>query len=85
MKRPKTSQPLDTQQKHNELSSDGIKKRWRPIDHLQTLRTNFQQTRDQSSEKLLKLSPYPILNTDPTLNNLNYSKSSFKSPQTLSK
>lgn len=83
MNRPKISQPLDTHQEHNELSSDGIKERWCPMDRLQTLHTNFQQTRDQSSEKLLKLNPYPILDTDPTLHNLNYSNASSKSPHTF--
>jgi len=74
----KISQSLDTYQQHNEFSSDGIKERWGPIDRLQTLRTNSHQTMDHSSEKLLKLNPYPILSTDPTLDILNYSNTSSR-------
>ncbi|XP_060857271.1 tubulin monoglutamylase TTLL4-like isoform X3 [Metopolophium dirhodum] len=57
-------------------SLDVIKEQWYPIDRLQTFRTNLYQTMDHSSERLLKLSPYPILSTDPTLDNLNYSNTS---------
>jgi len=75
----KISLPLDTHQEHNEFSKDGIKERRCPLDRIQTLRTDFQQTMDRSSEKLVKLNPYPIMDTDPTLNNLNYSNALSKS------
>ncbi|VVC41200.1 Hypothetical protein CINCED_3A015863 [Cinara cedri] len=73
MNRIKKSRPLDTHQENNAFSIDGIKERRCPIDRLQTIRTNLHQTMDHSSERLLKLPPYPILNTDPTLDNLNFS------------
>lgn len=73
MNRVKRSRPLDTHQEHNAYSSDGIKERLCPVDRLQTLRTSLHPTMDHSSERLLKLTPYPILDTDPSLDNLNYS------------
>jgi len=85
MNKVKKPQPLDTHQEHNEFSADGIKERRYPIDRIQTFRTDFQQTMDRSSEKLLKLNPYPILDTDPTLNNLNYSNALSKSPHLFGK
>jgi len=75
----------DSHQEHKKLSSDKIKERVCPIDRLQTLRTNLHQTTDRNSERLLKLNPYPILDTDPTLNNLNYSNALSKSPHALGK
>lgn len=83
MNRIKRSRPLDTHQEHNAFSSDGIKERWCHIDRLQTLRTNSHQTMDHSSERLLKLNPYPILDTDPTLDNLNYSNALSRFPHSL--
>jgi len=85
MNRIKRSRPLDTHQEHNAFSSDGIKERWCHIDRLQTLRTNSHQTMDHSSERLLKLNPYPILDTDPTLDNLNYSNALSRFPHSLGK
>lgn len=75
----------DSHLEHKELSSDGIKERLCPINRLKTLRTNLHQTMDRNSERLLKLNPYPILDSDPTLNNLNYSNALPKSPHTLGK
>jgi len=83
--RPKRFRPLNTHTEHKELSSDGIKERQCPTDRLQTLRTNLYQTMDHNSEKLLRLNPYPILDSDPTLNNLSYSNALSKSPLTLGK
>ncbi|KAE9535227.1 hypothetical protein AGLY_007960 [Aphis glycines] len=73
MNRIKRSQTFDTYQEHNVFLSDSTEEHWCPIDRLQTLHTNLHQTADHSSEKQLKLNPYLILDTDPTLNNLNYS------------
>lgn len=73
MNRIKRSRPLDTYQENNAFSLDGIKERRCSIDRLQTLHTNLHQTMDHTSERLLKLTPYPILDTDSTLDNLNYS------------
>jgi len=73
MKRIKRPQTFDTHQEHNVFLSDRTEEHWCPIDRLQTLHTNLHQTADHSSEKQLKLNPYLILDTDPTLNNLNYS------------
>lgn len=83
MNRIKRSRPLDTHQEHNAFSPDGIKERWCPMDRLQNLRTNLHQTMDHGSERLLKLNPYPILDTDPILDNLNYSNALSKSPHLL--
>ncbi|CAI6358011.1 unnamed protein product [Macrosiphum euphorbiae] len=83
MNKTKKSRPLDKQQEHNEFSADRIKERRCTIDRIQTLRTEFQQTTDRSSEKLLKLNPYPILNSGPTSNNLNYSNALSKSPHSF--
>lgn len=83
MNRIKRSRPLDTHQEHNAFSPDGMKERWCPIDRLQTIRTNVYQTTDHSSERLIKLNPYPILDTDPILDNLNYSNALSKSPHSL--
>jgi len=85
MNKTKKSRPLDKQQEHNEFSADRIKERRCTIDRIQTLRTDFQQTTDLSSEKLLKLNPYPILNSGPTSNNLNYSNALPKSPHSFGK
>jgi len=78
MNRIKLSQPLDTHQRHNVFLSDEIKEQCYFIDRLRTYRTNLQQKIDHSSERLLKLNPYPILDTDPTLDNLNYSNALSK-------
>jgi len=69
----KISQSPDTYQQHNVFSSDGIIKQWYPLDCLLTFRINLHQTMGHNSEILLKLSPYTILNIDPTLDDLNYS------------
>lgn len=55
----KSSGSLDTYQEYNEFSL--------------ILPKNLHQTTDHNSERLLKLSPYSILNTDPTLDNSNLS------------
>jgi len=81
----KISQLLDTHQLHNVFTLDVIKEQWYPIDCLKTFRTNLYQTMDHSSERLLKLSPYPILSTDPTLENLNYSNASSRPLNSLGK
>ncbi|XP_022163960.1 uncharacterized protein LOC111029304 [Myzus persicae] len=83
MNRIKRFQPLDIHQQHKSLSSDGIKELWKPMDQLQTLHTNLHQIKNHSSEVLLKLNPYLILDTDPTLDNLNYSNTLSRSPQSL--
>lgn len=85
MNRVKRSRPLDTHQEHNALSSDGIKDRQCSLDRIQTLRSNLHHTVDHSSERLLKLTPYPILDTDPTLNNLNFSNTLSRSPHSIGK
>jgi len=85
MIRIKRSRPLDTHQEHDTFSSDGIKKRWCPIDRLQTLRTNSHQTMDHSKERLIKLNPYLILDTDPTLDNVNHSNALSRSPHSIGK
>lgn len=69
----KKSRPIDIHQAHKTISSNGIKERWHLKDNLQTLRTDFQQTMNRNKEKLLKLNPYLILDTDPTLDDFNYS------------
>lgn len=81
----KISQPLDPHQQYNVFSLDGIKEQWYPIDRLQTFCTNLYQTVDHSSERLLQLSPCPVLNTDPTLDNLNYSNASSRPLNSLGK
>lgn len=85
MNRIKRSRPLDTHQEHNALSSDSIKERRCPVDRLQTIRTNLHQTMDHNSERLLTLTPYPILDTDPTLDNLSYSNALSRSPHSIGK
>jgi len=69
----KRNQPLDNQLAHNSFSSDGNKERWYPKDCLQTVSSNLHQTMNCNTEKLLKLNPYLILDTDPTLDNMNCS------------
>jgi len=81
--RIKRSRPFDNKE-HNTFSSDGIKERWCPVDRLQTLRAYLHQPMDHSSENFLKLNPFPVLDTDPTLNNLNYSNALSKFPHLLS-
>ncbi|XP_060848060.1 tubulin monoglutamylase TTLL4-like [Rhopalosiphum padi] len=77
------SQPLDIHQQYGAFSLDGIKEHLCPIDRLQTLHTNLHQKMDHNKEPLLKLNPYLILDTDPTLDNLNYSNALSKSPYPL--
>lgn len=84
----KKSRPLDNHQAHKIITSDGIKERGHLKDRVQTLRTDFQQTMDRNKEKkekLLKLNPYIILDTDPTLDNLNYSNGLSRNPHSFSK
>lgn len=85
MNRIKRFQPLDIHQQHKSLSSDGIKELWKPMDQLQTLHTNLHQIKNHSSEVLLKLNPYLILDTDPTLDNLNYSNVLSRYPHSVGK
>ncbi|KAE9524189.1 hypothetical protein AGLY_015434 [Aphis glycines] len=84
MNRIKRSRPFDTHQEHNTFSSDGIKERWCPVDRLQTHGAYLYQPMNHSSENFLKLNPFPVLDTDPTLNNLNYSNALSKFPHLLS-
>ncbi|XP_025207302.1 uncharacterized protein LOC112603094 [Melanaphis sacchari] len=79
----KQSQPFDIHQQYNAFSLDGIKEQLCPIDHLQTSHTNLHQKMDHGKETLLKLNPYLILDTDPTLNSLNYSNVLSRSPHSL--
>jgi len=81
----KKSKPLDIHQAHKTFSSDGTKERWHPKDNLQTLRTDFQQTMDRNKEKLLKLNPFLILDTDPTLDDLNNSNVVSRYPHSFGK
>lgn len=77
--------PLDIHQQIKSFSSDGIKEWWSSMDQLQTLRTNLHQVKNYSSEILLKLNHYQILDTDPTLDNLNYLNSLSRSLHLLGK
>lgn len=77
--------PLDIYQQIKSFSSDGIKEWWSSMDQLQTLRTNLHQVKNYSSEILLKLNHYQILDTDPTLDNLNYLNSLSRSLHLLGK
>jgi len=81
----KKSRSFDIHKEHNTISSDGIKEQRCPIDRLQTVRTNLHQTMDHSSKKLLKLKPYLVLDTDPTLVNLNYSNPLSRYPRSFGK
>jgi tubulin polyglutamylase TTLL4 len=85
MNKIKRSQSLDTHQQINALSSNEIKEQLCPLDHLKTLHTNLHKKMDHSKERPLNLSPYPILDSDPTLENLSYSSAISKSPDSLSK
>jgi len=77
--------PLDIHQQLKSFSSDGIKE-WRSsMDQLQTLRSNLHQVKDYSSEILLKLNHYLILDTDPTLDSLNYLNPVSRSLHSLGK
>lgn len=78
MNKIKSSRRLDTYQKNEEFSFDGINGRY-SIDRLQTLPKNLHQAMDHSSENLLKLSPYSILDTEPTFLNMNLSTSLLRS------
>lgn len=72
MNKIKRSRLLETYQENNEFSLDGIKERC-PIDCLQTFRTNLHHTMDHSSERLPKLNPYSILDTDSTVDSSHFS------------
>jgi len=85
MNRMKRSRPLDTHQEHDMFLSDGIKECRCPVDRLQTLRTTLHPTMDHNSERLIKLSPYPIFDTDPTLVSLNFSNSLSRSTHSIGK
>lgn len=85
MNRIKRSQTFDIHQEYSLFLSDRTEEHWCPIDRLQTLHTNLYQTADHSSEKRLKLNPYLILDTDPTLNNLNYSNGLSRYSDSLGK
>lgn len=54
------------------------------FNHLQTPHTRVHSMMDHS-ERLLKLNPYPILDTDPTLDRLNLSNTLYRSPHVISK
>jgi len=84
MNRIKRSRPLDTHQEHNAYSSDGSKDRRCP-DRLQTLHKNLNPTKDHSSERLRKLTQYPILDTDPTLDSSNFSNTISRSSHPIGK
>jgi len=81
----KRSRPLDIHQTHNTFSSNGIKERRYPKDHLRTVSSNSHQTMGCNTEKLLKLNPYLLLDTDPTLDNLNYSNVLSRCPHSVGK
>lgn len=85
MNRIKRSRPLDTHQDHNAYSSDGIKERQCPVDRIQTIRSNLHPAIDNSSEILQKLSSYPTLESEPSLNSLNFSNSSCRPPHSNGK
>jgi hypothetical protein len=53
------------------------------IDTQKTLGANLYQNIDLSSERLLKLAPYPILDTDPGLKNLNFSSKLSRYPHSI--
>lgn len=84
MNRIKRSRPLDTHQEHNAYSSDEFKDRRCP-DRLQTLHNNLYPIKDHSSERLLKLTQYPILDTDPTLDISNFSNILSRSSHPIGK
>jgi len=81
----KRSQTFDTHKVHNVFLSDRTKECQCPKDYLQTLHTNLHQTVVHSSERQLKLNPYLILDTDPTLDNLKYSNALSKYSHSLGK
>lgn len=83
MNRIKRSRALDTHPEHNAFSTDGIKERQCSVDRFQTLRANLHQKMDHSSERLLKLRPFPILDTDAALDNLDFSNALSRSPHSI--
>lgn len=85
MNRIKRSQTFDTYQEHNVFLSDKTNEYWCPIDRVQTLHNNIHKIVNNSSERQLKLNPYLILDTDPTLNNLNYLNILYRYPHSLGK
>lgn len=72
MNRIKRSRPHDTSQELNSFSPDRIKEQRCPVDRLQTLHSNSYSTMDNSG-RLLKLNPFLILDTDPSLDSLKFS------------
>lgn len=78
MNRIKRSRPLDTHQEHNAFSSDGPKER-------RSLRSNFHPTIDHGSERLIKLSSYPVLDTDSTLDSINFPNAISRSSHSIGK
>jgi tubulin polyglutamylase TTLL4 len=88
MNRIERSQLFDTHQEHNVFLSDRTKECWHSIDCLQTLHNNLHQTVDHtycSSERQLKLNPYLMLDTDPTLDNLKNSNALSRYSHSLGK
>jgi len=81
----KRSRTFDTHQEHNVFLSDRTKECQCSNDRLQTLHTDLHQTVDHSSERQLKLNPYLILDTDPTLDNLKYSNALYRYSHSLGK
>jgi hypothetical protein len=53
------------------------------IDTQKILGANLHQKVDLSSERLLKLAPYPILGVDSSLKNLNFSNQLSKSHHSI--
>ncbi|XP_050428184.1 uncharacterized protein LOC126838099 isoform X2 [Adelges cooleyi] len=76
MSKIKRGRPLDAHQDNNAYSSDVIKERCCAVDRMPSLHANLHV--DHSGERLLKLNPYPVLDTDPTLENVNYVNSTSK-------
>lgn len=85
MNKIKRFRSLDISQQHTAFSSDAIKEQCSSKDQLQTLSTNLHQIKDHSSEILIKLNPYLILDTDPTLDNLNHSNKLSRFPHSSGK
>lgn len=83
MNRVNRSRALDTHPEHNAYVSDGIKERQCPVNRFQTIRANLHQKIDNNSERLLKLTPYPILDTGSTLDNINFSNTASRSPHSI--
>lgn len=80
--RIKRSRQLDISQEHNAFSSARIKERC-PVDRLQTFHSNSYSNTDNSSKRLLKLNPFLILDTDPSLDSSNVSRALSRSPRPI--